>query len=141
MRWRGFNIDSSIFTIKFNPPQNFASYRQAELDTARVSVYSTVESLPYMSKRFMMQRFLGLTADELVENEKLWKEENNESAADNMSGKDLRSVGVSPSQFQSDIDTGTELTAAETEVPSTPPPLTTLPNQPPPPVAAPAPLP
>lgn len=141
MRWRGFNIDSSIFTIKFNPPQNFASYRQAELDTARVSVYSTVESLPYMSKRFMMQRFLGLTADELVENEKLWKEENNESAADNMSGKDLRSVGVSPSQFQSDIDTGTELTAAETEVPATPPPLTTLPNQPPPPVAAPAPLP
>ena len=24
MRWRGFNIDSSLFTIKFNPPQNFA---------------------------------------------------------------------------------------------------------------------
>jgi len=32
MRWRGFNIDAKIFDLKFNAPQNFASYRQTELD-------------------------------------------------------------------------------------------------------------
>ena len=41
LRWRGFNIDSGLFQLKFNPPQNFASYRQAELDTARVNTFAT----------------------------------------------------------------------------------------------------
>ena len=109
MRWRGFNIDSSIFTIKFNPPQNFASYRQAELDAQRVNVYGQLEPLPYMSKRFMMQRFLGLSEEELLENEKLWAEERNESDSPAVSGSDMRSVGISPGAIEGDLDTGAEL--------------------------------
>jgi len=34
LRWRGFNIDTQMFDLSFNPPQNFAAYRQSELDTA-----------------------------------------------------------------------------------------------------------
>jgi hypothetical protein len=34
---KGINVDSNIFDVKFSPPQNFASYRQTEMDTARVS--------------------------------------------------------------------------------------------------------
>ncbi|KAI9549495.1 hypothetical protein GHT06_001895 [Daphnia sinensis] len=60
LKWRGFNIDSSIFTIKFTPPQNFASYRQSELDKDRVATFQSMEAIPYMSKRFAMERFLGL---------------------------------------------------------------------------------
>ena len=30
----------------------------------------------HLSKRFAMKRYLGLTQEEIVENEKLWKEEN-----------------------------------------------------------------
>jgi hypothetical protein len=111
MRWRGFNIDSSIFTIKFNPPQNFASYRQAELDAQRVNVFGQMEPLPYMSKRFMMQRFLGLSEEELLENEKLWAEERNENDSPAVSGSDMRSVGISPGAIEGDLDTGAELEA------------------------------
>jgi hypothetical protein len=111
LRWRGFNIDSSIFTIKFNSPQNFASYRQAELDSQRVNVFGQLEQLPYMSKRFLMQRFLGLQEEELLENEKLWAEERAESEPLTPQGADMRSVGVTPGGIEGDLDTGAELEA------------------------------
>jgi len=104
MRWRGFNIDSALFDIKFNNPQNFASYRQSELDTARVSVFQTLEQLPYISKRFAMERFLGLSKEEIEENSKLWFEEREEPASDDAKGSDLRSIGISAG----DLDTDTE---------------------------------
>ena len=109
MRWRGFNIDSGLFSITFNPPQNFASYREAELDTSRVSVFSQLEQVPYMSKRFLLKRYLGLSEDEIVENEALWHEERAKPEAPAAQGQDLRGVGVNPADLESDITTGTEL--------------------------------
>ena len=109
LRWRGFNIDSGLFTIKFAPPQNFASYRQAELDTTRMQAFSTLEQLPYMSKRFLMKRYLGLTDDELQENSKLWSEETAQPGDLEPMGKDLRTVGVSPSDFDADIQTASDI--------------------------------
>jgi len=103
LRWRGFNIDAKIFDIKFNPPQNFASTRQAEMDSLRLSNFSGVADVPYMSKRFALKRFLGLTEDEMLENEKLWREENNMPDTEEIKGSDLRSVGVSPGDIESDI--------------------------------------
>ena len=110
MRWRGFNIDSSLFSIAFNPPQNFASYREAELDTTRVSTFQQLEQVPYLSKRFLLKRYLGLTEEEVRENEQLWQEENDkDAAAPEATGQDLRSVGVTPADFEGDIETGEEL--------------------------------
>ena len=109
LKWRGFNIDSSLFNISFNPPQNFASYRQGELDASRISSFQAVEALPYMSKRFAMKRFLGLTEDEITENEELWEEERAQPELQTSSGQDLRSVGISPAGIESDIETGAEL--------------------------------
>ena len=37
---RGVNIDTSMFDIRFMPPQNFAAYRQSELDNQRISSFS-----------------------------------------------------------------------------------------------------
>jgi len=110
LRWRGFNIDSGLFQLEFNPPQNFAAYRQSELDTARVNVFSSIEQLPYISKRFAMERFLGLTEDEINKNEKLWREENGKEALEEPSGSDLRSVGVSVSDIETDTETGEQMT-------------------------------
>ena len=115
LRWRGFNIDSSLFNIQFAPPQNFASYRQAELDTTRMQAFGALEQLPYMSKRFLMKRYLGLSDEEIQENADLWSEERDEPEADASTGQDLRSVGISPADIESDIegaetiDTGAEL--------------------------------
>ena len=113
LRWRGFNIDSGLFNIQLTEPQNFASYRQSELDTSRISSFMQLEQLPYLSKRFMMQRFLGLTEEEIVENEKMWREERDEPELETTQGQDLRSIGVTPAGLESDIETGQELSQAE----------------------------
>jgi hypothetical protein len=109
MRWRGLNIDGGLFDIKFNAPQNFAAYRQSELDTARVSVFQTMEAFPYISKRFALQRFLGLTEEEIEENQKMWFEEREEPEDSEASGSDLRSIGISQGDMEADADTLDEI--------------------------------
>lgn len=113
LRWRGFNIDTSLFQLVFNPPQNFAAYRQSELDNARVGTFTSMESLPYISKRFALERFLGLTEEEIKRNEKLWEEENKEDVISEPSGSDLRNIGVSSGDFQTDMDTADEIESSE----------------------------
>jgi len=115
MKWRGFNIDNSIFDIVLGPPQNFASYRQAEMDTSRVSTFASLEQLPYMSKRFLMERYLGLSQEEITENAKLWKEERDEPELKTTQGQDLRSIGITPAGMEADINTGEELAALPPE--------------------------
>ena len=113
LRWRGFNIDTSLFQLVFNPPQNFAAYRQSELDNARVGTFTSMESLPYISKRFALERFLGLTEEEIKRNEKLWEEENAEEVTDEPGGSDLRNIGVSTGDFESDMETADEVESGE----------------------------
>jgi hypothetical protein len=113
LRWRGFNIDAGLFSISLCEPQNFASYRQSELDTTRIQAFAQVEALPYMSKRFLMKRYLGLTEEELVENETLWMEERDEPELETTQGQDLRSIGVTPAGLESDIATGEELAGGD----------------------------
>jgi hypothetical protein len=113
LRWRGLNIDSGLFNLTFNPPQNFAAYRQSELDTARMSSFTAIEAYPYMSKRFAMERFLGLTEEEIDKNEKMWREENDKEIKVDPQGNDLRSIGVSVGDIETDIQTGEEATAAD----------------------------
>ena len=113
MKWRGFNIDSSLFSLKFNAPQNFASYRQSELDTTRITAFTQLEPLPYMSKRFLLQRYLGLTEEEISENEEMWREERDEPELDTNAGQDMRSIGITPGGLESDIETGEAVAGME----------------------------
>jgi hypothetical protein len=144
MRWRGFNIDASIFDIKFNPPQNFASYRQAEIDTARVGTFTTLAALPYMSTRFCMERFLGLSQEEIKENQKLWEEERIEPTEEKPKGSDLRGIGLSSADVEGDLEMGDEMEAngdlngqpgtepgAQPDAPGMMPPVQNMAGQPP----------
>jgi hypothetical protein len=101
---QGINIDNGLFELKFNEPQNFAAYRQSELDTARAATFSQVVQIPHLSKRFAMKRFLGMSEDEIKENERLWREENGsnlKSEAD--AGSQLRSAGITPGGLSADM--------------------------------------
>ena len=115
LRWRGFNIDSGLFTLEFNPPQNFAAYRQSELDNARVSVFQSMEQIPYISKRFAMERFLGLSEEEITKNERLWREEHNKDQDIEPEGSDLRNIGVSAGDMETDLQTADDVEAADLE--------------------------
>ena len=115
LRWRGLNIDSGLFQLQFNPPQNFAAYRQSELDTARITSFSAIEQYPYISKRFALERFLGLSEEEISKNEKMWREENDKEIEIEPQGNDLRSIGVSVGDIEADAQTGEDMNAPEPE--------------------------
>lgn len=105
MRWRGINIDNQLFDLVFEEPQNFAQYRQAEIDAARIATFTQLEQIPYLSKRFMLQRYLGLSEMEMKENEMLWKEEQGkieEAAAEEQ--PNLRAVGITPGGIAGDLE-------------------------------------
>ena len=92
---RGITIDTSIFNIQFVEPQSFSQYKEIEIHAARANVFGGLEGSPYLSRRFILSKYLGLTEDEILENERLWMEENKSGTApeaDGMPG--LGSVGV-----------------------------------------------
>ena len=104
MRWRGFNIDGSLFDLQFNEPQNFAQYRQADIDLQRISTFTQLEPMPYFSKRFLMKRYLGMTEQEISENEMAWAEEKGDTELAQPEAPGLRSVGISPGGLDSEIE-------------------------------------
>lgn len=114
LRWRGINIDNNLFELQFNEPQNFASYRQAEVDGARIGSFVQLEAYPYLSKRFLLTRYLGLTEEEMVENERMWAEEQGDIDKAPPSEAGLRSVGITPGGLESDLQAA-ELPPAEGE--------------------------
>ena len=93
LKHRGVVIESSLFDLKFNTPQNFGKYRQAEVDQVMMNVFTAIEGADYVSKRFAMKRFLGLSDEEIMENEKLWAEEKGTGDPEGQDG--LKSVGAS----------------------------------------------
>lgn len=103
---KGVNIDTAMFDIKFCPPQNFAAYRQSELDTTRISSFGAVQAIPFIANRFALKRYLGLSEEEIAENERLWREENDEEiqTAGGDAAAEMRGVGISGAGISADID-------------------------------------
>ena len=100
---RGITIDTSIFNIQFVEPQSFSQYKEIEIHAARANVFGGLEGSPYLSRRFILSKYLGLTEDEILENERLWLEENKSGTSPDSDGMPgLGSVGVRGF----DVDTG-----------------------------------
>lgn len=118
----GYNISASSFEVTFNPPMNFAANRKAEMDAKLIQTYMPLNDLKYFSKQFIMKK-MGFEQDDIVENEKLWLQENPEAAA--AGGPDvpgssagLQSVGIeSPNDPEQDlgIDDEGNLDSADSE--------------------------
>jgi hypothetical protein len=112
LAWRGFNIDNSIFELRLSEPMNFAGYREIELDSSRISTFSAIAGTEYLSKRFIMKKYLGLSDIEIKENEKMWFEEQGNLGVDaDTSGSDLRNVGISTGDIGGDLDNIADLEA------------------------------
>lgn len=103
LSWRGYSIDNGLFDIKFSEPLNFAAYREIDLAASRINSFASLADVPYLSKRFILKKYLGLTEVEMRENEKLWKEENGDAGTVSAEGTDLRSVGITPGGITTDI--------------------------------------
>jgi hypothetical protein len=122
LRWRGINIDGQLFDLLFNEPQNFAQYRQADIDSAKIATFTQLEPMPYFSKRFLMKRYLGMSEQELTENEMQWREEQGQAEVTGPGQANLRNVGITPGGLANDLEaagdmpTGDEM-AAGAEMP------------------------
>ena len=95
---RGFQIESGLFDLRFIEPQSFSQYREIEIDNARAGVFNQVDNVEYLSRRFVLKKYLGLSEDEILENESLWQEENPNAARGSGGGDEsgLSSVGIRP---------------------------------------------
>ena len=110
------SIDNSIFDLQLSEPMNFSGYREIEIDNSRIGAFTSIESTEYLSKRFMMKKYLGLTDVELKENEKMWFEEQGNLGIDSASGSNLRNVGISTGDIGSDLDSIDDLESNEAEL-------------------------
>jgi hypothetical protein len=107
LKQRGVNIDSSSFDIDMLEPQNFSGYREIEINNARAAVFTQLAEIPYLAHRFKLQKFLGLTDDEILENEKAWREENAGESQPNEEGADFGATGLKgPSEGDLDLSSG-----------------------------------
>jgi hypothetical protein len=136
LKKKGYDgFDTSMFEVKFLDPQNFSKYRQIELDSAQLSNFSTVSDIPYISKRFALKKYLGLSEEEIKENERMIIEERkgSNSASSGIGGIDVpidtREVGVTPldgedfeetqageDDFGDDLTSDSDLTADNTDL-------------------------
>jgi len=60
-----------------------------------------------------MKRYLGLTDDELQENTEYWEEETGQPIETEPTGSDLRTVGISPGDFEGDVEMGDAVAGEE----------------------------
>lgn len=75
LRAANINVDPSCFNLKLPEPENFGIYRQQQLDNDLLSTYSTSDSIRHFAKRFTMKKFLQLSDEEILVNERLKAEE------------------------------------------------------------------
>jgi hypothetical protein len=99
MKHRGINIDSGMFEIKFPEPQSFSDYREIELDSARAGIFGQLDGVDYLSRRFILKKYLGLSDSEILENERMYVEENPKISGDALGGAGLDDIGIRGGDF------------------------------------------
>jgi hypothetical protein len=109
---RGIDIENSTFSLEFTPPTNFSSYRELDLDTQRATLFGSLEAVPYLSQQFKLKKYLGLTEEEMKDNEFYWKQENkynSDGAIPQQDNVGLRNVGIqTPPSSDFDLDAPVE---------------------------------
>lgn len=75
LRDMNIQVDESMYKIRLPEPSNFGTYRQMELDGQLLGTYANSASIEELSKRFKLKKYLQLTEEELITNERLKAEE------------------------------------------------------------------
>ena len=107
------NIDCGSFELGFVEPQSFVAWRQIDIDSSRIGNFNQLVQNPFLSKRWLMSRFLGLSKDEINENHEMLMEENPSkfesvmnvsdiTSNDAGTPVDLRDVGFNQGDFDED---------------------------------------
>ena len=114
---KGINVDIAMFDLLFQPPQNFASYRQSELDNQRIGTFAQIQAIPFIRNRYAMKRFLGMSDSEVAENERYWREENDEmlSSQPTDASAEMRGAGISGAGIDADMSAEADIAPEGTD--------------------------
>ena len=102
---KGIEVPAQTFELRFLEPQSFSDYRSIELDSQRAGLFNNLEGVPYLSRRFILSKYLGLSEDEIIENERMWKEEMDtidDLNTNSNSASGLSAVGMRPEELNTD---------------------------------------
>lgn len=105
LRMSGINVDPTIFKITLPEPENFGIYRQQQLDNDLLGTYSTANGIEHLSKRFTMTKYLQLTDEEVLVNERLRAEELGLDP-DKLSKEDMLKLYGPPAEAGMDMGSG-----------------------------------
>ena len=68
-------VDPTIYRVVLPEPSDYRASRQQAIDANMIGNFTNVEGTPYLSKRFALERYLGLTKDEIRQNEEMLRQE------------------------------------------------------------------
>ncbi len=75
LRKVGITVDHNLYRLRLPEPSNFGKYRQMELDSQLLGQFGTADSIQYLSKRFALKKYLNLSDQEILINERMLREE------------------------------------------------------------------
>lgn len=75
LRQTNIHVDETSFRLQLPEPTNFGTYRRQQADQALLNNFSTASGQNSLSVRFAQKKYLQLTEEEILENERLKREE------------------------------------------------------------------
>lgn len=68
-------VDPTLYRLELPQPSNFSKSKEQQMDNELLSTYSTADGIDHLSKRFSMKKYLQLTEEEILINERMLREE------------------------------------------------------------------
>ena len=98
LRYSHIHVDDTLFKVKLPEPSNFGKFRQQEVDAALLGTFGSADAVPYLSKRFILSRYLQLDDEEIITNERMLREERGMDP-DSTNKDDLQLLYVGPEEM------------------------------------------
>ena len=68
-------VDPTLYHLELPQPSNFSKSKDQQMDNELLSTYTTADGVNHLSKRFAMKKYLQLTEEEILVNERMLREE------------------------------------------------------------------
>ena len=102
LRAAGINIDPALFKITLPEPENFGIWRQQQLDNNLLNTFGVANGIEHLSKRFAMEKYLQLSDEEILINERKRAEELGLDP-DNLTPEDMKTLYGPPQEGGGDL--------------------------------------
>ena len=77
-RWlhdMNIGVDPTLYHLELPAPSNFSQSKEQQMGAELLNTYTTADGIVHLSKRFAMKKYLQLTEEEIILNERMLREE------------------------------------------------------------------